>query len=179
LEPGEIVAFSLNTDGFHSFLLDLTQESLYENSDVISVFKKSARSEGYIRAFGLSRRSPDISRASADEMKSGYYRIGAWPVYTEFIDFMNNADNFKQILLEQKIENELLNYAIMAHTTYVHEGDGPPPPGNQPQMCIWLHTDKGDYFLDHNPYIAESHRDPNFTFDFYTLDEYRQKYGKQ
>jgi hypothetical protein len=80
--------------------------------------------------------------------------------------------------LEHGIEEEILSYVTIAHY-YLDYNEGElADPGTGPKMCIWIHTDTGDYFLEDNPYLAEDPLDTNFTYDFYNLARYAKKYGK-
>ena len=165
-KTGEIVTYKLNKKHFQEFLLQPSQEILYKNCDGFSVYKKSTYAEGYVLENWV------------DEKPSGYFRIGSYPVYTEFIDFINDIDNFKQILSDREIDETLLSCIIIEHVYREFKEDELPPPGSAPQMCIWLHTDKNDYFLEDNPYLYDDPNEPNFLYyDFYNLVEYIQKYG--
>ena len=52
-----------------------------------------------------------------------------------------------------------------------------PMPGDGPEMCIWIHTDAGDYFLEHNAYLSDNPLVKEFPYDFFNLKEFARKYG--
>ena len=108
--------------------------------------------------------------------ESGIYRVGSWPIYTEFIDFMNNSEVFEQILIENGVESKLLERTIFTHGAY-NTSSGSNLSGIYPKMCIWLHTDNGDYFLEDNPYLAENVLDTNYTYSFFDASGYMDKVG--
>ena len=171
-EAGDVVTYTLSQKAFQEFLLQPSMDILSEKCDNLSVYKKDAIIDGYVQ---LEMFKSD--GYYTDGELSGYFRIGNWPVYLEFIDFMNNKDNFKQILLEYDINDELLSCVIIAHRNYNVKNGEPIPPGTAPIMCIWLHTNSGDYFLENNPYLYSDPRDTHFLYDFYNLKDYSQKYG--
>jgi len=43
-------------------------------------------------------------------------------------------------------------------------------------MCIWIHTDAGDYFLEDTPDLGTP-QDMGFTYTFYDLAGYMKEYG--
>ena len=166
-QKGDIVAYGLNKEAFQKFLRNPSTEAFVG----FWVYRKSLLKEGYIEAEGFS-----VDGTTKLEAKSGVFRVGDWPVHTEFIDFMNNSDNFKQILTKQGIEEKIVSYVIILHDNkkpkwwkQIQPGDG------IPQMCIWIHTDMGDYFLEDNPYLPFNKEFINY--NFYNLDGYSQMYG--
>lgn len=165
-EVGDVVAYDLSQKAFQEFLLQPSIGVITRKCDDFSVYRKSTEKKGNVKLkyYGLNRDFQDISI-------SGYFRIGGWPVYLEFIDFMNNRENFEQILSERGINEELLSCVIITH-----KDNQPILPGTVPIMCIWLHTNKGDYFLEYNAYLYKDLNDKHFLYDFYDLKGYSQKY---
>ena len=168
-KDGEVVAYLISKKDFQEFLLRPNENSFHEK--VFLVFRKSDIREGYIKleVFGHDH---DIK----SENEGGLIRIGEWPVYSWFVDFMNEKENFKQILAENDIQEELLSYVIIEHEFIVLEEGELLPPQAWEQMCIWLHTDAGDYFLENDPYKGSANG-TKFFYKFYDLEEYSQKYG--
>lgn len=176
-KEGEVVGYYLDKGDFREFLQKPSVELLFSKQINWGVYNKIPHKEGYIqqRIFATDKIGP----VHYDEAKSGLFRIASWPVYTEFIDFMNDADSFKQILLERGIDEEIVYYTIITHRYSDPPNTEPVPPGTQyNKMCIWIHTDFGDYFLEDNPYLAEDPNDPAFTYDFHDLAGYSKKYGE-
>ena len=165
-KEGDIVVYTLSKLDFRDFLRG---QSIYENL-MFTAYRKSNAGEGYVEVEtytgnGIGKYESDIAS------------IGPWPVYTEFIDFMNDPENFRQILSERGIDEELLSYDIIEHIYLEFKDDELPPPGSAPMMCIWLHTDAGDYFLEFSPDYDNLHS-TTFTYKFHNLSEYAKKYGK-
>ena len=167
-KTGDVVAYTLSRKAFQEFLLQPSVDVLSAKCDYLSVFRKYREGNVQQEVFGPEGVKKEVC-------VSGYFRIGNWPVYLEFIDFMNNEDNFRQILLEHNIHDELLSYTAIAHKNY--DDSEPRKPGTMPKMCIWLHTNNGDYFLESNAYLYADPHDTNFLYDFYDLNKYSQKYG--
>ena len=170
---GEVASYFIGKSTFKEFLKNPSLDILTHKSNVIEVYSKTLYREGFISVKILT--SDPVKEEKA---RSGVFRVGNWPVYTEFIDFMNNPDNFKQILSEQGIEEKIISYVIIEHDSnkstwlkQIRPGDG------IPQMCIWIHTDIGNYFLEHNVYLYENPHDTRFGYIFYNLSEYSRKYG--
>jgi len=172
-KEGEIAACFLDKSSFQAFLINPSADAF---SNYIA-YRKSPGKEGYIEQEVFSENGEAEGKF---ENTSGYFRISSWPVYTEFIDFMNDDGNFKKILSDHSIEGEILSCIAMEYQYLSPETDKqtPIPPGTlYTKMCIWIHTASGDYFLENNPYLAPSPTDTNFTYDFYDLAEYTKKYG--
>ena len=165
-QDGDIVTYTMSKEEFQDFLrgrsIDISQ---------VAAFRKSSNREGFVECTTYS-----VNDYVKYEYESGTFRIGSWPVYTEFIDFMNAPENFRQILSEHGIDEELLSYDIIEHYYLVFEDDELPLPGSGSKMCIWLHTDAGDYFLEDNPdYDNPDPLSTTFTYKFYDLAEYAKK----
>jgi len=169
LKPGEITTFRFRRNEFQHFLEEPSIENLFMLNERFGIYRKSHKA-GHIQGF-------EFNHNNVEEIPSGYERLGAWPLYIEFIDFMEE-ENLRSILSERDIENEILFCTAVAHTYWELKENELPPPGTSPGMCIWIHTVDGDYFLEHNASLSDNPHDPNFTFSFYTLEEYRQKYGR-
>ena len=167
-KEGDVIAYTIRKKEFQEFLV----EPLIDTLPGFAVYKKSTSRDGYIEVKGFS-----ANGITNYENVSGYLRIGSWPIYTEFIDFMNNPENFKQILLEHGIVEEILYYVILEHYYLEFKEDEVVPPGTGPTMCIWIHTNTGDYFLEHNAYLYEDPSETEFRYDFYNLAGYSKKYG--
>ena len=164
-QNGEIVEYYLSKDNFKKFLEEPTMKTFLEEYDHFCVYKKAKQQGEYVELL-------DDAGNVMGEAPSGYYRIGAWPVYTEFIDFMNDDQNFESILKDNTDGMQtLLNYTILQYSWYESQEDYIPP-GTGPQMCIWIHTKEGDYFLENDVY----HGDPfstDFDYIFYDLEQYQ------
>ena len=167
-ENGCVIAYTLTKKAFQEFL----KKPLIDSSSGCAVFRKSPNREGYIELEGVG-----VNGTTKSENVSGYFRIGSWPVYTEFIDYMSDLDNFKHVLSTHGVEEQILSCVIIAHFYLETKADEPPPPGTGPMMCIWIHTDAGDYFLEDKPDLAASVLDTNFTYEFYDLEDYSAIYG--
>ena len=131
--PGDVITYRLDQTAFQEFLNNPSLDILLEQSNNISAFSKSVNSE---RPIVCNRLTPSPERF---EGWSGSFRIGSWPVYTEFIDFMNDPETFPQILSERGIDEEILSIAIITHPTgepAPPSGQMPPPGSNIPKMCI-------------------------------------------
>lgn len=163
---GDVIAYTLSKKDFQEFLRKPSMDA----SSGFAVYRKSMDREGYIEVEIFN-----VNGNAKYEAVSGYLRIGSWPVYTEFIDFMDDVDNFKQILSKRGIYEEILSYVIIEHITYEAKENELIPPGTYPTMCIWIHTDAGDYFLEHK--ANGDILDTDFTYDFYDLIGYSKKYG--
>lgn len=165
-KDGEIVGYYLSKNDFEQFLEKPTMEILLKRYDHFWVYRKAEEREGYIQLL-------DDTGNLKGEKASGYYRMGAWPVYTEFIDFINNSQNLERILKDNTDSTQtLLNYIILQYSWYEPQEGVYIPPGTGPQMCIWLHTKEGDYFLENDVY----HGDPfstDFDYVFYGLKQYQ------
>ena len=171
LMPGEILAcHDLGRDGFREFLREPSLDTLYTKCRLATVLRKSESIDGYIVFQNLA------PTTESDSIRSGIYRVGAWPIYTEFIDFMNDTEGFEDMLLKHDIKAEVLSSIIFSHWQYA-QSQSPGAAGSNGKACIWLHTSSGDYFLQHNAYLAESPLDVNYTYDFYDLTGYIQKLG--
>lgn len=165
LQIGEIAEYCLGKENFQRFLQNPTMDVFLEEYNDCIVYRKSAVQENYIEVL-------NDDGSVFEEVQGGQYRIGAWPIYTEFIDFMNERNNFEQALQKNGIEEQLLNYTILSYDWYEPQEGVYIPPGTGPQMCIWLHTKEGDYFLENDVY----HGDPfstDFDYVFYGLKQYQ------
>jgi len=169
LEVGDVSTFWFETEEFRFFLDEPSIERLYGLSRGFSVARKSPF-EGRIIAI----RPLDSFRR---DMSILNFRIGSFPISEEFMDFMNEPGNFNNVLLEQGVESEILNVTIMTHPTQERIDSGTPPPGTRSVMAIWIQTTDGDYFLEHVPASLAGYTVATFGFNFYTLEEYRLKWG--
>ena len=154
------------------FLNDPSMDTLIRASGSFSVYR---RKESQVERIS----SPDILDAVA---RSGGFRSGNWPVYVEFIDFMNDPENFEKILLEHDIEEEIISYVIIVHGQLIRQGpasaEGQPQPSQTPGMSIWIHTDNGNYFLEQHNYINDPDWKPgstDFTYIFHDLASFTYK----
>ena len=175
LKPGEIIACgNLDAEGFSLFLSELNQETLFSYCSVVNVYRISESDEEYIE---MQQLFPTSKKGST---KSGLYRIGSWPVYTEFIDFICNNEKLEYVLLDHSIKANIESVTLFTHGINIVSDNqsAVAAPGTYPKMCVWLHTDNGDYFLEHNHYLADGPLDVNFTYDFYDLVSYREKLNK-
>ena len=165
LMPGDMVELRLGIENFQDFLEEPSIDFLYERGGV-SIYRISDR-EGYIQTLDFARSTATISTSTRE---IGIFRIGAWPISIELINFMNYENTIKNMLVENGIEYEIIDYAMISHGVHAQ----PVPPGSRLQMGIWIHTSGGDFFLQHDRIIDEQ----LFTFHFFTLEEYRQRYGR-
>ncbi len=171
-EVGDVSVYYLSKKSFADFLRNPTLENVSAYCGSLSVYSKHISKSGYIQAKFFSKEHS----ASSDSI-SGFYRAGSWPIYTEFIEFMNDPNNFKKALINNKVEDELLSYVIITHSQYETKDNKPLPPGTYPVMCIWVHTEKGDYFLEFDGNLYDDSQDKTFRYNFYTLEEYMQMYS--
>jgi len=175
LRPGEIITYSLGFAAFQEFLNNPSAVTLYQKSENLITYRKSEYREGYIV---FERRTPNFA---SHESVSGAPRIGAWPVYSEFLEFVNDFGNFDKILMEQGFEAEVLGVYIFTHpdSRNTVAGDNPPPGSNIPKMSIWIRTDAGDYFLEHHAFLDGNSADTDFSNRsiFHDLTGYSRKYG--
>ena len=173
--PGDIMVYITSLAGLREFMKKPSLETIFMNSSVLDVYRKSESRVDFVeveRIFG-----PTLNWQTA---KSGSLRIGSWPVYTEFIDFLSNTENIRQILLERDINEEIISYVIIQHgraDSLVTYSEGQTTPSNTPTMCLWIHTDAGDYFLEHYFNLDSDPLDTNWAFQFQTFEEYSLKYG--
>jgi len=161
-EPRDVISFKLSSSALHEFLKGPTIDALWETSEVIVVFRKSRNLYWDIESIRVFPSGDSLEYA-----ESGIYRLGAWPVYTEFIDFMNEPENFVKILAEHDIDEEILDIAVICH---------PNSRGGLGGMCIWIHTDGGDYFLEDYLFPDGDPHDTTFTYLFHDLAGYSNKY---
>jgi len=86
--------------------------------------------------------------------------------------------------MERDIEAEALRIIVFMHPTGVvipQPQPGQPDVGGvYPQMCIWIQTDDGDYFLEDKNLSGNPH-DTNFldNYVFHDLASYWHKYGRR
>ena len=165
-DNSEIAMYSMNKKNFQEFLLQPNVEAL--GRERFSIYRKSGYRDGYIEVVGSS--------GSVTEEKEGFSRMGSWPVYTEFIDFMSKKENLERILAKNGVQEQLLSYAIIGHEYLVAKENEPRIPGSYPKTCIWLHTDVGDYFLENDSSVGSAYF-VDSTYKCYSLEEYSQKYG--
>jgi len=171
MEQGEIAAFSLERDDFQDFLENPSMELAIMGNDGFGIFRNSPR-YGYTQGFAFDRNN-------VIENPSGLSRFGSWPINVEFIEFITNIENIYSILLEHGVENaEILSYTIIAHVSSVYTGSGPVPPGGRRTTCIWIHTTEGDFFLESNLSLIGHRRNTIESYLFFTLEEYRQRWGQ-
>jgi len=169
LQPGEILTIeTLDREGIRAFLVEPSLETLYEYCEFVIIYRKSERIPGNVEYQMLA------PEKKIDSTEGGVYRVGAWPIYTSFIDYMNDIEGFEQILLERGIEAEVLSVVMFAHDIYMPKK---PLPGDTPKACIWLHSDNGDYFLEFNFYLNTNFHDESYTYNFYDLTGYIEKLG--
>jgi len=170
--PGDVVVFTLDAAAFQMLLNEPSFDILIEESRLITAYRISNTSSETIDGESIF---PDYWRES---LESGIFRIGAWPIYTEFIDFMNDPENFVRILLEHGIYEEILRVSIITHPNNNPVlGPTPPPGSNIPKMCIWIQTDAGNYFLEHHAFLSGDIHDTNFLnrSRFHDLAGFRQE----
>ena len=170
--PVDVVVYTLGADAFQALLNEPSFDVLIEESRLITAYRISNISSEIIDGESIF---PDYWRES---LESGIFRIGAWPIYTEFIDFMNDPENFVRILLEHGIYEEILRVSIITHPNKNPvPGPTPPPGSNIRQMCIWIQTDGGDYFLEFTANLEISPRDTDFNnhYRFHDLAGFRQE----
>jgi len=175
--PGEVPDYWLDTASFHKFLCDPTLETLKEVSNQLVVYRKTGVSGELVEQeiltpiySGMNNR---VTRSS-----SGNHRIGTWPVYIEFLDFMNERENFNKLFRDRGIEVAVLHYIIIKHPDLRNlTTNRPDAPGIYPQMSIWIHTERGEYFLEHvynwdDPYGTDYLKHSVL----FSLDKLRKKY---
>ena len=181
-EMGEAVLYGLERKDFQKFLKEPSINFAGNKCYRFFIYKKAVIrdrtgvgfDERPIEVYGFNKDRIDMRRTYSPATVAD--RIGRWPVNLEFVDFMNDPENIRRILKEYDIEEELKSYVIIEHIS--------PPTllvlGSETRkMCIWVHTDLGDYFLDHtyNPEFGPLDGDFNNQYTFYTLKEYRKRYG--
>lgn len=169
---GEVVVFSIDWAGLSEFLLEPSLETLSCRSGSIDKLIKSEASTGVIEIERIS--DPTLNWATAG---SGTIRIGSWPVYTEFIDFMSDPDNLVKILHERNIDDEILSCVIIEYNKtgcVPANTESQTQPSSTPTMCIWIHTNAGDYFLENYFNLSGDPNDTNFVnhYVFFTLHDY-------
>ncbi|MCL2391913.1 MAG: hypothetical protein FWC66_04800 [Oscillospiraceae bacterium] len=172
----DVIVYAINKEPFQAFLKNPSLDALAKKSNAFLVFNKFEFWEGYIHRQTFLR----DGRIFDDEMPSGFFRIGRWPVYTEFIDFMNDHEYFERLLCEHGTEGEILSVIIIEHPDRMFElwDDGLPMGGVGSTMCIWIHTDSGDYFLAFNSSLSEFPGDTTFRYDFHDLASFSQMQGR-
>ena len=143
--PGEVPVYSFDSASFHKFLSDPTLDTLKEVSTQLFVFRKSGDSEAPIEQELLTPIFNSEYRVTRST--SGSHRIGTWPVYVEFLDFLDEPENFNKLFLDLGIEVAVLRYKIILHPNLTENSLN--VPGVYPQMSIWIHTERGEYFLTH------------------------------
>jgi len=180
LRHGEIAVFRLrHSANLQAFLMKPSLEFIYRNVNVISVYSHSNRGREYINAFGVSSAFPERGRSTGGTQPSGFFRIGHLKVCAEFVDFVNNTKNFKNILSNHKVDSEILGVTIFTYEEERNDAGLPPPGGIPSIMVIWINTVEGDYFLEYAPSSVSRYPYAAFMFNFYTLEEYREKRGLQ
>ena len=165
-EPGDVLEYHLSVAEFQDFMRAPAVEKLsnyspivYRDSENGGLQRRNTKEENYFIAFERNE-----------------VRIGGWVVDSEFLEYMRNKKNFEEALSEKGVEEEVLDWAIITHPYrkfYLFN----PPPGTAPIMCIWLHTDENDYFLEGNAQLLVNDPYAVFTYDFYTRNEYATKYN--
>jgi hypothetical protein len=176
-EDGDLVVYYLDKTEFPAFLVEPSMSFFEENNSGFLVFRESPikhhpeeygyAEQGYVEMVDYAR------GGVKDEQPSGYYRVGSFPISLEFADYMNQMENLDEILLQQKIEETVLDYAIIEYPFSNRETTDTPAPGTMDStMCIWFHTASGDYFLEHNAYLTEPRLPGDFTYSFYNLQTY-------
>ena len=171
-QPGDVASYgTVSREELRVFLQDPSMASLQSSCNTLIIYRKSDSVADCIES---ERLAPGRSIMYAD---SGVFRIGSWPVYTEFIDYMSDIDNFRQILSERDINEDILSCTIFTYSEYSSNVNQQLLPGDGPKMCIWIHSDEGDYFLVDNPYYATDPHDTNYTYDFYDTASFIEKLG--
>ena len=129
--------------------------------------------------------SPDIiynvytDGFNKDNRLSGIYsgRVASWSLEGWFLRYMTDTTNFQQILSERGIHEHIESVQMIEHSlSYLQTL----LIGQNRKMCIWVHTENSDYFLEYNyylQYLINDSPDECFSYDFYDLDGYRAKYG--
>ena len=172
-EMDSFIAYSFDATEFNKFLSDPTIKTLYDKSEEQKIYQKMPNAEGYISVEYF-----ELGEVQTGVQESGRWRVGNWPIYTEFIDYVNNYGNFHIALQERAIDEEILGVFVISHPSLAQRNNTAAylPPGTGPVMCIWIHTNASDYFLEHKPDLENPHR-TEFTYDFYDLQRYARRYG--
>ena len=169
---GDIVILGvLFRDDLRVFFQEPTMETLLSESTHFIVYRKSNTFDNDIESY---RYAPTELQSTAP---SGTFRIGGWPVYSGFIDFMNDDRKFTEILFENDISEEMIFRQIIVHNSILSNTEQLSTQDMYYDMCIWIHTENGDYFLHDNPYLTDNNLDTSFTYDFYDLNSYIIKLG--
>ena len=163
-ELGDIFVYDLDREEFQEFLTEPSIDFAREKCYCFSIYRKSGNYVE-VEVFDLD---------GTTKTEGTYFWLFPLRVNIKFINFLNDPENIIQILSEHGIDDEILSYVIISHSTYSSQNDDQPiPPGNYPQICIWIHTDIGDYFLSR----PTNKDDSDLTYDFYDLAGYSNKYG--
>jgi len=167
-EMGSVVMYSLNKEDFQKFLIMPSIDVLYEKSYAFATYKNSDNYTGYVEM-------EKFSQKGVTKNEDSFFWLFPWKMNTSLIAFIKDSDNFEEILAEHGIDEEILAYVIVEHSTYISKDNQPIPPGTYTSKCIWIHTDAGDYFLER----SEASDDVTFQYDFYDLTEFLKKYGNK
>jgi hypothetical protein len=164
-QKGDVFEYVLDKKALRLFLKAPTVDVLHRTCHGFFMYEKAGFLNDRIKLQGFR-----ADREYEFEGKSGGSRIGAWPVYTEFMDFMNDPDNIRKVLLDHGVHEELLSYVTIEYSS---KGLYKP----SIEMSIWIHTDAGDYFLEHNSLLYEDVHDTTFLYDFYDFAGFSRKYN--
>lgn len=174
-QAGEFTAYYFTRAGFLEFLKTPPSiEALGENCEVGSdVYRRSSDTPGYVEDEGFGFNATGATSGTV-EYPSGVMRLGDWPVYTEFVDYMSNAKNFEQALSEQGIYEKIQYYAVLVRELYEpFVDDSQTAGGTWEGTCIWIYTEKGNsYFLEWNFDLYDNWQDTTYRYDFYNLADY-------
>jgi len=172
-EMDSFIAYSFDAKEFNKFLLDPTIKTLHDKNEEQKIYQKTPNAEGYISVEYF-----EFGEVQVGVQANGRWRVGNWPIDTEFIDYVNNYENFRIVLQGHAINEEIRGVFVISHPSLAQRNntDAYPPPGTGPVMCIWIHTNASDYFLEHKPDLENPHR-TEFTYDFYDLQRYARRYG--
>jgi hypothetical protein len=164
---GKAVLYRFDTKSFQRFLKKPSIEAAGNNCYGFIVYNKTADGMRHIILDGFMREQRIQWRSS-----SGTQRIAKRPIDVEFIDFMNDPDNIRQILLDRGIDDEIQSYAILEHLLPTLERR------RAMGMCIWIVTEAGDYIL-HYKLRPGSLFDEDFGIEYrlYSLEEFRKLYS--
>ena len=176
-QPGEIVVYT--DPELKAFLAEPSIDLLIQTSHQIWVFR--------INEFAYS--DNDVIEAERlfpyhrlMHSNSGGFRIGNWPLYTEFFDFISDTENFVEALANNHVHDEaILNIAVFEHLSRSNAAGPvvaqPSAPGTYPRMCIWVQTEAGHYILEDRFFQGSPLHDTTWTYRFFDLERYRRMYG--
>ena len=163
----EITVYSVSKDVFRKFISNPSMEILQSDNNEVSVFKKSAAMDGYIKREIVTRNPVQVDEARSGVMRLQYHLN--FPIYTEFIDFINDEKNFQNIFSNYNLNCNIETYAIV-------EGEFPSSV-NMP-VIVWVATEKENYFITINE--KPNLNNPNsteFCYILYSQSLFVEKFG--